>query len=188
VNDTTHHGNRELVEAAARKGVTLDIRLMPTATHTAEEAAAAVGVGLGQIVRPLVYVAPPRLGRPVTVVCLVSGRNDVDLGYLAAVTGEVNLRRATDRETLELTGYPAGDVPPFGYGRNVPTVMDQDLTRYEWVWAAAGTDGALVRVTPQTLRALCNAMVAPVAATSWRHTQTLSQSEPGLQFGGSAGA
>lgn len=188
MNDSTQTGNRTLVETAARKGITLDIRLLPTATHTAEETAAAVGVDLGQIVSPQVYVAPPRLGRPVTIICLVSGRNNVDLGYLAAVTGEVNLRQATERETLELTGYSAGAVPPFGYGRNVPTVMDQELTQYEWVWAATGADRALFRVTPQTLRALCNATVAPVAATSWRHAQALGQSEPELQFGGGAGA
>ena len=189
-----------LIEAASRKGIALDIRLMPTSTKTAEEAAAAVGVDLGRIVRTVVYVAPRREGRPVTIVfhawrmasgtivCLVSGCNRVDLGYLAAVTGEVNLRQATERETLELTGYSIGAVPPFGYGRNVSTVMDQDLAQYEWVWAPVGPERAIFRAAPQTLRALCNAMVAPVAATSWGHSPLSSQSEPELRFGGGAGA
>ena len=188
MNDTSYPGMQTLIEAASRKGIALDIRLMPTSTKTAEEAAAAVGVDLGRIVRTVVYVAPRREGRPVTIVCLVSGCNRVDLGYLAAVTGEVNLRQATERETLELTGYSIGAVPPFGYGRNVSTVMDQDLAQYEWVWAPVGPERAIFRAAPQTLRALCNAMVAPVAATSWGHSPLSSQSEPELRFGGGAGA
>ncbi len=188
MNDTAYPGLQTLVEAAARKGVMLDIRLMPAGVNSAEEAAAAVDADLGQIVTSLVFVAPLREGRPVTIVCLVSGRNQVDLGYLAAVTGEVDLRRATERETLELTGYSVGAVPPFGHGRNVSTVMDQDLAQYEWVWAAAGAVGAQFRVAPQTLRMLGNAMVAPVAATSWRRSSAARRDEPGLQFGGGAGA
>lgn len=188
MNETSSPGLQTLVGAAARKGVTLDVRLMPASFNSAEEVAAAVGVDLGQIVTSLVFVAPRRDGRPVTIVCLVSGRNHVDLGYLAAVTGEVDLRRATERETLELTGYSVGTVPPFGHGRNVATVMDQELAQYEWVWAAAGSVGAQFRVAPQTLRTLCNAMVAPVAATSWRRSSAAHQDEPGLQFGGGARA
>ncbi len=188
MNETSSPGLQTLVGAAARKGVALDVRLMPAGFNSEEEAAAAAGVDLGQIVTSLVFVAPRREGRPVTIVCLVSGRNRVDLGYLAAVTGEVDLRPATERETLELTGYSVGTVPPFGHGRNVSTVMDQDLAQYEWVWAAAGAVGAQFRVAPQTLRMLGNAMVAPVAATSWRHSSPARQEEPGLQFGGGAGA
>ena len=45
--------------------------------------------------------------------------------------------------------------------------MDQDLCAYQWIWAAAGTDSAIFRVTPRTLRMLSNAVVAPVATASW---------------------
>ena len=169
MTDLSHPAIQRVIEVASRKGVALDIRLLPESTCTAEEAAAAVDAELGQIVKSLVFVVPRPDGRLAPIVCLVSGRNQVDLNLLAAVTGEVAIRPATLREARELTGYPDGGTPPFGHGRDVRILMDQDLAQYEWVWAAAGVDTAIFRVAPRTLRMLSNAIVAPVAVTSWIH-------------------
>jgi prolyl-tRNA editing enzyme YbaK/EbsC (Cys-tRNA(Pro) deacylase) len=188
VTDLSHPGVRRVVEVASRKGVALDIRLMPVATHSAEEAAVAVDAELGQIVKSLVFVAPRHEAPPVPLVCLVSGRNEVDLGLLAAVTGEVAIRQATAREAHEHTGYSAGGIPPFGHGRNVRVLMDQDLCRYQWVWAAAGADAAVFRVAPRTLRMLSNAVVAPLAGASWMRPGSASTIESHLQFGAGSGA
>ncbi len=82
-----HPGIQRVREAAARKGVTLDIRVFDESTHTAEEAAAAVGAEIGQIVKSLVFVAPADDGEVEPILCLVSGPNRVDLARLAAITG-----------------------------------------------------------------------------------------------------
>lgn len=167
MTDLPHPGIQSVVEVASRKGVVLDIRPIPRAVHTAEEAAAAVHAEVGQIVKSLVLVAPRPGGRLVPIVCLVSGRNQVDPSLLAAVSGEVAIRKATAREVRDLTGYSMGGIPPFGYGRDVRILMDQDLSQYQWVWAAAGTDMAVFRIAPGTLRMLSNALVVPVAQMSW---------------------
>jgi hypothetical protein len=44
---------------------------------------------------------------------------------------------------------------------------DEEHDFDEWIWVAAGTDSAIFRVTPRTLRMLSNAVVAPVATASW---------------------
>ena len=150
-------------EAAARKGVTLDIRVFDESTHTAAEAAAAVGADIGQIVKSLVFVAPAGEGSLEPIICLVSGPNRVDLARLAAITGEAGIRRATAREANELTGFTIGGIPPIGHSRPIRVVMDPDLGRYPEVWAAAGTPTAVFPVTPATLRTLSNATVAPLA-------------------------
>jgi prolyl-tRNA editing enzyme YbaK/EbsC (Cys-tRNA(Pro) deacylase) len=181
VTDLSHPAIQRVVEVASRKGVTLDITIFSGSTHTAEEAAGAVGAELGQIVKSLVFVAPRLDGRLVPIVCLVSGRNRVDLGLLAAVTGESAIRRATASEVRELTGFSIGGIPPFGHGRNVRTVMDQDLGAYEWVWAAAGTDTAVFRLSPGTLRMLANAVVAPLSEAPWIQPVPAAV-EPRLQF------
>lgn len=181
MTELSHPAIQRVVEVASRKGVALDIRLMPASTHTAEEAAAAVGAGLGQIVKSLVFVAPRPEGRLAAIVCLVSGRNQVDLSLLAAVTGEVAIRRATAREARDLTGYAIGGIPPFGHGRDVRILMDQDLCQYQWVWAAAGTDTAVFRVEPRVLRMLSNAVVSPLAEPVWMPAAP-SPIEPRLQF------
>ena len=149
-------------DAAARKGVELDIRTFDESTHTAADAAATVDAELGQIVKSLVFVAPAEDGSLEPVICLVSGPNRVDLARLAAVTGERDIRRATAREAQELTGFTIGGIPPFGHARPVRTIMDPDLGRFQVVWAAAGTSTAVFPVPPGTLRILANATVAPM--------------------------
>lgn len=157
-------GIERVVEAASRKGVTLDIRRISASARTAEDVAIAVEAEVGQIVTAIVFVAARPEGRLAPIVCLVSGRNQVDLVSLAAVAGEGAVRAATDGEARELTGYSIGAIPPFGYDSDVDILMDQDLSAYEWVWAAAGTDSTVFQVAPQTLRMLSNAVVAPVSA------------------------
>jgi prolyl-tRNA editing enzyme YbaK/EbsC (Cys-tRNA(Pro) deacylase) len=157
-----HPAIQRVLDAAARKGVSLDIRVFDESTHTAEEAAATVGAELGQIVKSLVFVAPADDGSLEPLICLVSGPNRVDLGRLAAVVGDRDVRRSTAREAQELTGFVIGGIPPFGHARAVRTVMDPDLTGYPVVWAAAGTPTAVFPVPPGTLRILANATVAPI--------------------------
>lgn len=154
---------RRVVDAAARKGFALPVVVLDASTHTAEDAARALGVELGQIVKSLVFVAPREGGDHEPVVCLVAGTNRVDLGLLAAVVGEPAIRRATAREARDLTGFPIGGIPPLGHDRAVRVVMDPDLGRYREVWAAAGLDRAVFPVMPAALRQLTDAVVAPLA-------------------------
>ena len=150
------------MEAAARKGVTLEVRVFGESTRTAADAAATVGAEIGQIVKSLVFVAPDDQGQLEPILCLVSGPNRVDLARLAAVTGEPGVRRATAREADELTGFSIGGIPPIGHNRPVRVIMDPDLGRFQVVWAAAGTPTAVFPVPPATLRILANAHVAPI--------------------------
>ena len=154
---------RRVVEAAARKGVDLRVVILEATTHTAEDAARALGVELGQIVKSLVFVAPREEAGHEPVVCLVAGTNRVDVARLAAVVGEPGIRRATAREARDLTGFSIGGIAPVGHPHPVRVVMDPELGRYREVWAAAGTDRAVFPVSPAALRALTNAVVAPIA-------------------------
>lgn len=153
---------QRVLDAAARKGVTLEVTVFDESTHTAEQAAAAVKAEVGQIVKSLVFVVPGEADHE-PVLCLVSGANRVDLGRLAAVTGEPSIRRATAREANDLTGFVIGGIPPLGHERAIRTIMDPDLGRFPVVWAAAGTQSAVFPVPPATLRSLANATVAPIA-------------------------
>ena len=162
---SAHPAIQRVLDAAARKGVTLEIVQFDESTHTAAEAAAALDVDLGQIVKSLVFVIPAA-GLPEPVLCLVAGHNRVDLARLAAVTSAPDIRRATAREARDLTGYSIGGIPPIGTDRVVRVVMDPDLGRYPVVWAAAGLPTAVFGVPPGTLRILSNAMVVPIAEES----------------------
>ena len=155
---------QRVFDTAARKGVTIEIVTFPESTHTAEEAARAVGAELGQIVKSLVFVAPREDGELEPYVVLVAGPDRVDVAQLAAVLGEPGIRRATAREANALTGFVIGGIPPFGHSRPIRVVMDPALGRHQIVWAAAGAQNAVFAVSPATLRMLANATVAPIAA------------------------
>jgi prolyl-tRNA editing enzyme YbaK/EbsC (Cys-tRNA(Pro) deacylase) len=153
---------QRVVDAAARKGVTIAVTVFDQSTHTAQDAANALGVELGQIVKSLVFVVPRSDDGFEPIVCLVSGPNRVDVARLAAVTGETAVRRASANEAHDLTGFSIGGIPPIGHSRAVRVVMDPDLGRFQMVWAAAGTGSAVFPVPPGTLRTLANAVVAPI--------------------------
>ena len=154
---------QRVVDAAARKGVTLDVHVFAESTHTAEEAAAAVGAELGQIVKSLVFVAPTRCRRaradPVPRLRAQPRGPRSPRGRHRATP---DVRRANANEARELTGFTIGGIPPIGHGRTVRVIMDPDLGRFQVVWAAAGTPTAVFPVPPATLRMLSNAHVAPI--------------------------
>jgi prolyl-tRNA editing enzyme YbaK/EbsC (Cys-tRNA(Pro) deacylase) len=183
VNDLSNPAIQRVMRAATQKGVSLGIVFVHAPTRTVEDVAASVGADVGQIVKSIVFVAPRPEGRLAPIVCLISGRNPVDTGKLAAVLGESEVRRASQREARELTGFSARGIPPIGFGRGVRVVMDADLGPYQVVWAAAGTDAAVFAVPPGTLRALSNAVVAPIAEGHWSRPAVVPGLEPQLQAG-----
>jgi len=162
-NALEHPAVQRVLEAAARKGVTLEVTVFADSTHTAGDAARALGAELAQIVKSLVFVAPSEDGSFEPIVCLVSGADRVDLERLATVVGRRDIRRSTAREADELTGFTIGGIPPFGHTRRARVIMDPELSLYETVWAAAGLPTAVFPVAPATLRMLADAHVAPIA-------------------------
>jgi len=154
---------QRVLDAAERKGFELEVVFFDQSTHTADDAARAVGAEVGQIVKSLVFVSDDVDGLQPCLV-LVSGANTVDLALLGAVLTVPRIRRATADEARELTGFSIGGIPPFGHRQQIRTVMDPDLTRYDRVWAAAGTSNAVFPLAPNTLRILTGAVVTPIAA------------------------
>lgn len=163
IDNLEHPAVRRVVEAAARRGVELEIRTFPSSTHTAEQAARAVGGQLGQIVKSLVFVTARDDCALEPILCLMAGTNRVDTARLGAVTGRSDVRRATAKEANELTGFVIGGIPPFGHERRIRVVMDPDLGRFGTVWAAAGLPNAVFPISPASLRLLADAEVAPIA-------------------------
>ncbi len=126
-------------QALAELGVETKITHYPQGTRTAADAAAAIGVPLGSIVKSLVFTVD---GAPLLV--LVAGDRRADQGKLARLLGvSKNKIRFADAETVrEVTGFAIGGVPPVGHKRDMPTLIDESLGRFEVVHAAAGTPRA----------------------------------------------
>ncbi len=138
---------QKVQDAAARLGLAISVREMPQSTRTAEEAAAACGCAVGQIVKSLVF-AGRDTGKPYLL--LVSGQNRVHEKRVATRIGEA-LTRPDAGKVRAWTGYAIGGIPPFGHETALPTFVDEDLLGYERVWAAAGTPSAVFAVDPRAL-------------------------------------
>ena len=144
-------------EALRGLGVVPEIQEFPQGTRTAEDAAAAVGTTVGQIVKSLVFLAD---GKPLLV--LASGANRVDLIKLAAAVGAHAVHRADADTVRRVTGFAIGGVPPVGHETALPVVIDRDLLRYDVVYAAAGTPHAVFAITPGRLAEITRATPADV--------------------------
>ena len=145
-------------DAADALGLDVQVREMVQPTRTAEEAAAACGVTVGQIVKSLVFLGATS-GKPFLL--LVSGANRVNEKSVAAHLGE-NLKRPDADAVRALTGYAIGGIPPFGHDTKLATYMDRDLMQYDVIWAAAGTPKAVFRTEPAKLRDAAGAAVIDV--------------------------
>jgi len=149
---------KKVQDAARARALDIAVREMAESTRTAEEAAAACGVTVGQIVKSLVFLGRES-GRPYLL--LVSGANRVNEKDVARHLGE-KLKRPDADAVRALTGYAIGGIPPFGHDTAMATYMDVDLMQYDVIWAAAGTPKAVFAVAPEKLREAAGAVVIEV--------------------------
>jgi len=152
-----HPASQKVLDAARRLGIQIDIRQFDQGTRTAQDAADAIGVSLGQIVKSLVFLAD---GQPILV--LASGPNRTDTAKLAREAGAREVQRASAEEVQAATGFVIGGVPPIGHPRPLPVYFDRDLLQYDTVWAAAGTPNTVFAVEPGRLAQVSGAVIADV--------------------------
>ena len=145
-----HRNVRQVVEAGKALGVDVHAREFGQSTRTAADAAEAIGVELGQIVKSLVFGVGDD-GSTEIVVALVCGDNLLDEHKLAVAAGAEEAWREDADTVRETTGYPVGGVPPFGHREPLRVFVDEDLLDYDEVWAAAGTPHVNFPISPNAL-------------------------------------
>ena len=134
MTENLHPNTIRVIKAAEAAGLSIQTRRFPEGTKTAQDAAAAIGVEVGQIVKSLVFGVDDEI-----VMALVSGSNQLDEKKLAAAAGGAKCSRVDADAVRAATGYPIGGVPPFGHSTQLRVFVDPDLLQYDEVWAAAGT-------------------------------------------------
>ncbi len=141
-----HANVRRVVAAAAEAGLEISTRQFPDGTKTAVDAAAAIGVAVGQIVKSLIFAVDGEV-----VLAYVSGSNQLDERLLASAAGGLKAARVDADTVRDVTGFPIGGVPPFGHRSALRVFIDPDLLQYDEVWAAAGTWHDVFPLTPADL-------------------------------------
>ncbi len=159
VTSATVHANTARVAAALQQaGAEGTVRELSDSARTAAEAATAVGVAVGAIVKSLVFAAD---GAPVLV--LASGDHQVDTAKIAATLDAATVTRADVDLVRAATGFPIGGVAPVGHPAPLTTVVDRHLASYDVLWAAAGTPHSVFPTTYDELVRLTGGTSADVA-------------------------
>ncbi len=136
--------------------------MLDDAARTAQQAADALGVDLGQIAKSIVFKRKPD-GAAVLVV--TSGDKRVDEKKVQAlVCGEGQKLGRADADFVKAsTGFSIGGVSPLAHASPPVLLVDRELFRFDVIWAAAGHPHGVFRLAPQDLGALTGAPVADVA-------------------------
>ena len=148
-----------VARALAERGHPYSPVWLAEGAHTAQRAADALGVALGQIAKSIVF---RRREDDRAVLVVAAGDRRVDVERVAAIAGEVG--RADADFVKRATGFSIGGVAPVGHCGPVLTLVDRSLFRFDRVWAAAGHPKGVFPATPQELAALARAPVEDLAA------------------------
>jgi prolyl-tRNA editing enzyme YbaK/EbsC (Cys-tRNA(Pro) deacylase)/predicted Fe-S protein YdhL (DUF1289 family) len=133
---------------------------LDVAARTAQEAADALGVVVGQIAKSIVF---RRRSDDAAVLVVASGDQRVDERKLAAHVGPVG--RADAGFVKDRTGFSIGGVAPLGHSTPPVMVIDRELFRFDAIWAAAGHPNGVFRLSPRELVRLTGAPVLDVVQT-----------------------
>lgn len=155
------HSLPESVQRVARvlqdKGHPHGPMMLDDAARTAQQAADALGISVGQIAKSIIF---RRKSDDAAVLVITSGDRRVDEKKVDAIVGKTG--RADADFVRAKTGYAIGGVPPLAHATPSVTLIDQELLRFEEVWAAAGHPHGVFKLHPRDLEALTGAPVADV--------------------------
>ena len=136
--------------------------MLDDAARTAQQAADALGIAVGQIAKSIVFRRKPD---DVAVLVVTSGDQRVDEKKVEALicTDGMRLGRADAAFVKDRTGFSIGGVSPLAHATPPVMLMDQSLFRFNEIWAAAGHPHAVFQLSPQQLEQLTGARVADFA-------------------------
>lgn len=134
-----------------KKGLECKVIELPNSTRTAQDAASSIGCDIAQIVKSLIFKTKDT-NKPVLV--LASGPNRVNEKIIESYINEKIIKADADF-TREITGFAIGGIPPIGHKQKIDFIfIDEDLLKFESIWAAAGTPNAVFNLQSNDLLAL----------------------------------
>jgi prolyl-tRNA editing enzyme YbaK/EbsC (Cys-tRNA(Pro) deacylase) len=142
----------------AQKGFDCTVIELPASTHTAVQAAEALGCQVAQIAKSLIF-RTRNTHKPILI--LASGINRVDEKKIKEQMGE-KIERADADFTREVTGFAIGGIPPLGHLQPLTTFIDEDLLQYDILWAAGGTPNTVFKFDAADLEMMTGGTVIAV--------------------------
>lgn len=150
-------GVQRVARALAAAGHAHAPVMLDDAARTAQQAADALDIGVGQIAKSIIF---RRKEDDVAVLVITSGDRRVDEKRVAALVGKIG--RADADFVKARTGFTIGGVAPLAHSEAPVTLIDRELYRFDVIWAAAGHPHGVFQLRPADLERLTGAPVADV--------------------------
>ena len=130
---------RRIMAEMKRRNIAGEIKILSESARTAAQAAAVLGIQVGQIAASIVFKLPD--GNPLLVI--TSGSHRVNTEMVAEKLGVEKLHRADADFVKSASGISIGGISPFGWLATPTIIIDQSLNDFDVVWAAAGHSHAV---------------------------------------------
>mgnify|MGYP006247350869 FL=1 len=124
----------------------LSVVELQNSAKTALDAANSLNCEVGAIVKSLLIKIENDF-----LLCLVSGDKRCSLNKLKKISEKKNVRMASADEVKSQTGYTIGGVSPVGHINNIPIFVDNSLSRFKDIFAAAGHPNVIFKINYEKL-------------------------------------
>ena len=142
--------NKEPVKRVQKKLLEFDasykVMVLASSARTAQEAAESLNTDVGSIVKSLLFKSENNF-----ILCLVSGDRRCSLNKLKKIKQQKNISMANPQSVKEVTGFTIGGVSPIGHLREVEIFIDNNLKRFQNIYAAAGHPNCVYKVNFENL-------------------------------------
>ena len=162
--------NKEAVKRAAKKLKEFDKNLfvveLENSAKTAVDAANSLNCDVGAIVKSLLIKVQTKY-----LLCLVAGDKRCSLNKLKNIKNEKNVKMASPAEVKSQTGYTIGGVSPIGHINEIEIFIDNSLSRFSEIYAAAGHPNVIFKINFKSLKQITNAEIKEI--TEWNKLTSL---------------
>ena len=135
-----------MIEALSNFNKNLKVQILEKTARTAKEAAIALNCAEGAIVKSLLIKTDDTF-----VLCLISGDKRCSLNKLKKITGKKDVCMANAESVKTLTGFTIGGVSPIGLNNKIEIMIDNQLSRFKDIYAAAGHPNAIFKIDLENL-------------------------------------
>ena len=153
--------NKEAVKRVQKKLLEFDasykVMVLASSARTAQEAAESLNTDVGSIVKSLLFKCENNF-----ILCLVSGDRRCSLNKLKKIKQQKDISMANPQSVKEITGFTIGGVSPIGHLKKVEIFLDNNLNRFQDIYAAAGHPNRVFKVNFENLLKMTNGIVEDI--------------------------
>ena len=129
----------------------LKVLVLDTTAKTANDAANSLKCEVGAIVKSLLFKTDDSF-----LICLIAGDKRCSLNKLKKILKKKDVSMANADEVKAATGFSIGGVAPVAYITNLDILIDKSLSRFQYVFGAAGHPNCVFKITYNQLIKITN--------------------------------